>query len=138
MSDSEEQSAMSDSKEIIICAHGDRCDDPCIGCDHWPTHRDNPMNQLMSKKAKTLKASLEALGHTNVRVWWERISAAMEMSGIGGGWMCRSDQINGEIEPLGSNYDRAMAHLNEPWMDVRESGPHDFSESSENSEADSS
>lgn len=73
----------------------------------------------MSKKAAAIKTALDALGHTSVYVWWERITAAMEMCGQGGGWMCQSDQIIGGIEPLGTSYDRALAHLREPWMDVK-------------------
>lgn len=54
-------------------------------------------------------------GHTNVRVWWERITAAMEMCGQGGGWMAETDQAG--VEPLGLNYDRAVDHIETAsWM----------------------
>lgn len=39
------------------------------------------------KNAEILVKVLEHRGHTNVRVWWEPITRAMEMCGPHGGWM---------------------------------------------------
>lgn len=73
------------------------------------------MNELMTKKQAQLATMLRKRGHTNVRVWWERITAAMEMCGQGGGWMAETDQAG--VEPLGLNYDRAVDHIETAsWM----------------------
>jgi hypothetical protein len=73
------------------------------------------MNEVMTRKQAKLAAMLTRHGHTNVRVWWETITAAMEMCGQGGGWMAETDQVG--VEPLGLNYDRAVDHIQTAaWM----------------------
>lgn len=41
-------------------------------------------------KARRIRATLEASGHTVIRVWWEPIGIAMEMCGPSGGWMAET------------------------------------------------
>lgn len=73
------------------------------------------MNEVMTQKQARLVAMLHQHGHTNVRVWWERITAAMEMCGQGSGWMAETDQVG--VEPLGLSYDRAVDHIQTAaWM----------------------
>lgn len=73
------------------------------------------MNEVMTRKQAQIAAMLHRHGHTNVRVWWERITAAMEMCGQGGGWMAETDQVG--VEPLGLNYERAIEHIETAkWM----------------------
>ena len=71
-----------------------------------------------SPKQKKIKAAVEALGHTNVEVWWEPIGGAPEMCGNEGGYFFHSGQE--ELEPLGYSFDEAMEALqNWDWLDVR-------------------
>lgn len=60
-------------------------------------------------KQKKLKRALEELGHTNVEVWWEKLSPAMEMCGMGGGYMFSSDQE--EIHPIGYSFSEAISFI---------------------------
>lgn len=74
----------------------------------------------MSAKARRLVRELEAMGHQNVRVWWERIGMAMEMCGPSGGWFCESDMTHYQPEPLGLNFDAALhAVQHHSWLDFR-------------------
>lgn len=61
-------------------------------------------------KALRLKSELERLGHTNVRVWWETISGALEMCGPSGGFMFHSDQERQQI-PLGLSFGEAKMRV---------------------------
>ena len=74
----------------------------------------------LSPKARKLAQELEAMGHRNVRVWWERIGMAMEMCGPSGGWFCESDMTHYQPEPLGLSFDDALhAVRNRSWLDFR-------------------
>lgn len=73
-----------------------------------------------SRNARILRRELEAMGHRNVRVWWERIGIAMEMCGPSGGWFCESDMTHYQPEPLGLNFDSALhAVRHHSWLDFR-------------------
>lgn len=61
-----------------------------------------------TKRAKALRLKLEAVGYTQVRVWWEPIGMAMEMCGPSGGWMAESDQ---GLWPLGLSFYEASAWI---------------------------
>ena len=62
-----------------------------------------------SPKQKNLKKALEGIGHTNVEVWWDKLESAMEMCGMGGGYMFCSDQE--EIYPIGYSFNTAMEFI---------------------------
>lgn len=73
-----------------------------------------------SRKARILRRELEAMGHLNVRVWWEHIGIAMEMCGPSGGWFCESDMTHYQPEPLGLNFGSALhAVRRHSWLDFR-------------------
>jgi hypothetical protein len=65
-----------------------------------------------SPKQKKIKVALEAIGHTNVEVWWEPIGGAPEMCGPEGGFFFHSDQES--LEPLGYSFNEAMEAI-ETW-----------------------
>ena len=74
----------------------------------------------LSPKARRLAQELEAMGHRNVRVWWEPIGVAMEMCGPSGGWWCESDMTHYRPEPLGLSFCAAMhAVQHHSWLDFR-------------------
>ena len=74
----------------------------------------------VSAKTSRLVRELEAMGHRNVRVWWERLGMAMEMCGPSGGWFCESDMTHYQPEPLGLNFDAALSAIrNHSWLDFR-------------------
>lgn len=74
----------------------------------------------LSPKARRLAQELEAMGHRNVSVWWERIGMAMEMCGPSGGWFCESDMTHYQPEPLGLNFGAALhAVRHHSWLDFR-------------------
>lgn len=60
-------------------------------------------------KQKKIRKALEDIGHTNIEVWWENLSPAMEMCGMGGGYMFSSDQE--EIYPIGYSFDSAISFI---------------------------
>ena len=62
-----------------------------------------------SPNQKKIKKALEEIGHTNVEVWWDKLQSAMEMCGMGGGYMFCSDQE--EIYPIGYSFDSAMEFI---------------------------
>ena len=61
----------------------------------------------MSRKSMKIQRELEALGHTNVSVWWEALMPATEMCGCGGGFMFSSDQNPG-VNPLAISLQMAI------------------------------
>ncbi len=63
-----------------------------------------------SPKAKKLKAELEAIGHTDVHVWWENIGQAFEMCGNSGGYMALSAEMQ-DVYPLGYSFDEAVEFI---------------------------
>jgi len=70
-----------------------------------------------SPKQKIIKKALEALGHTNVEVWWEPLMPAIEMGGMGGGFFFTSDQEM--LEPLGYSFKEVMEAIDEwDWLKV--------------------
>lgn len=70
-----------------------------------------------SPKQKKIKVALEAIGHTNVEVWWEPIGGAPEMCGPEGGFFFHSDQE--ALEPLGYSFDEAMEAIETwTWLNV--------------------
>jgi hypothetical protein len=71
----------------------------------------------VSPKLKKLKATLEGLGHTNVRVWWEPIGPAFEMCGNSGGYFFESDQDG--PDPIGLSFTEATAMLGREYFDRR-------------------
>ena len=74
----------------------------------------------LTTKARRLVNELEAMGHRNVRVWWERIGMALEMCGPSGGWFCESDMTHYQPEPLGLSFDAALhAVRHHSWLDFR-------------------
>lgn len=62
-----------------------------------------------SPNQKKIKKALEVIGHTNVEVWWDKLEPAVEMCGIGGGYMFSSDQE--EIYSIGYSFNRAMEFI---------------------------
>jgi hypothetical protein len=80
---------------------------------------ERPVRPLTAK-ARRLVSELEAMGHRNVRVWWERIGMAMEMCGPSGGWFCESDMTHYQPEPLGLSFDAALHSVrHHSWLDFR-------------------
>jgi hypothetical protein len=69
----------------------------------------------VSPKLKQLKARLEELGHTNVRVWWEPIGPAFEMCGHSGGYFFESDQDG--PDPIGLSFAEATTMLTREHFD---------------------
>lgn len=69
-----------------------------------------------SPRQKKIKVALEALGHTNVEVWWENLGPALLMSGPEGGFFFCSDQES--LEPLGYSFNEAMENIqsNAEWF----------------------
>ena len=57
-------------------------------------------------KQRKIKKAMEAKGYTGVEVWWESLSQACEMGGMGGGYFAASNQMY--IEPLGYSLDEAI------------------------------
>lgn len=69
-------------------------------------------------KQKKIKKKLEELGHTNVEVWWEKLQPAIEMCGMGGGYVFCSDQE--QVFPLGYSLEDALYSIdNSGWLDKR-------------------
>lgn len=70
----------------------------------------------LSYNAQRLKTKLESLGHTGVKVYWERLAAGPEMCGHTGGWFFKSDQYRRQAH-LGNNIAAALAWA-EQWHRV--------------------
>lgn len=64
-----------------------------------------------SKRALEIRAELEFEGFVVARVWWEPITAPMEMCGHGGGWMAEVENYPGGIIPLGLNQNEALERI---------------------------
>lgn len=80
---------------------------------------ERPVSRL-SQRQRRLVRELEAMGHRNARVWWERLGMAMEMCGPSGGWFCESDMTHYQPEPLGLSFDAALhAVRHHSWLDFR-------------------
>lgn len=72
-----------------------------------------------SPKQKKIKTALEALGHTNVEVWWEPLESATEMCGYGGGYFFCSDEM--DLEPIGYSFSEVMDLINNaPYLKLSE------------------
>jgi hypothetical protein len=72
-------------------------------------------------KQKKIKIALEEIGHTNVKVWWENLTPAIEMCGPGGGYCFISDQNSMGL--LGYSFTEAMDSIKDyKWLDVRMKG----------------
>lgn len=88
------------------------------GADRAPRTEGKRMGEYAERvnatpKQRKIKAAIEAKGYTNVEVWWETLSQAVEMGGMGGGYFAASDQTY--IQPLGYSLDEAMEMVD--WMD---------------------
>jgi len=61
-----------------------------------------------SHNVQRLSSLLSELGHTRIKVWWERLRGATEMCGQGGGWFFYSKERG--TNHLGNNVVDARAN----------------------------
>ena len=61
----------------------------------------------VSRKSDKIQRALEANGHTDVSVWWEALTPALEMCDCGGGFMFSSNQERYPVA-LGTSFGMAL------------------------------
>lgn len=69
-----------------------------------------------SPRMRKLRAALEGVGHTKIKIRWEPIGPALEMCGHSGGYIFESEQTQAlrempSVIPLGLSLDEAMERV---------------------------